>query len=125
MRFIQMLERRKGRKLLDVELTFEIDEAQPAAAATIESKIGDAERAAFKGREFDRVRDLQDAVLAAVCHGLIEPGAVFEILAGGPASAATRRSSARRSRQDRGVDARLWPDRRRSPVPATVATDSR
>jgi hypothetical protein len=69
MRFIQMLERRNGRQLLNVELTFEIDEAQLAAAATIEATASDAERAAFKGLEFDRVRDLQDAVLAAAAGG--------------------------------------------------------
>lgn len=65
MRFIEMLEKRKGRQLLDVELTFEIGDAHLAAAATIEATRTEAERAAFKGAEFDRIRDLQDAVLAA------------------------------------------------------------
>lgn len=33
-------------------------------AASAAATTSDAERAAFKGREYDRVRDLQDAVLA-------------------------------------------------------------
>lgn len=69
MRFIQMLERRKGRKLLDVELTFEMDDEQLAAAATLEATADEADRAAFKRREYERVRDLQDAVLAAASEG--------------------------------------------------------
>ena len=69
MRFIQMLERQRGAKLMDIELPFELDDAQVAEAATIEPTAGADERRAFKDREFGRIRDLEEAVLLAAASG--------------------------------------------------------
>jgi hypothetical protein len=64
MRLLQRIEGETGQIQLDVEIPFELDEATIADVASPEPAADVAAVVAFKRRERERVRDLQEAAVA-------------------------------------------------------------